>query len=75
MATFQVTGYEESTTVLDGWDARVRTYRLGPRWACRVDNMSPGAIISRGEGATREEAAAEAVALARKRLRLTRRRP
>jgi hypothetical protein len=44
----------------------VESYKVGARFAARVDNVDPGAVIGRGQGATREEAeqvALEAAAL------------
>ncbi len=73
MTQFQVQGYRERTIDLEGWPTRVASYQLATRWAAKVDNVSPGAIIARGEGATREEAETEALELAAKRLRTTRR--
>ncbi len=73
MARFNAEGYETRAVTLEGWEARVASYRLGERWACKIDNVSPGATIAHGEGTTREEAEAEATALATKRLKRTRR--
>ena len=56
-----------------GWPVGVTSFRLGEEWICHVDNVSPGAIIARGRGASREEAEQAALAIATKRLGSTRR--
>ena len=47
-------------------------YKLGGRYCCEVDNVSSGGRLARGEGATREEAEAEALNKAREMLARTR---
>ncbi len=59
---------------LGGWPVRVISYRLGGRYLASVENQDPGARVSRGEGATREEAERLAVDKAAERLSKTRRR-
>jgi hypothetical protein len=59
-------------TELGGWPAGITTYRIGETWICKIDNVSPGAIVARGRGATREEAVAFASARAEHRLAQTR---
>lgn len=73
MGSFNAEGYETREFELEGWPVRVASYKLGERYACKVDNVSPGAVFARGEGATREEAEKEALERAAGRLRLTRR--
>ena len=34
---------------------RVSSYRLGQTYYCTVDNVDPGAVLARSQGATREE--------------------
>jgi len=57
---------------LCGWDAEITSYRIGETYYCHVDNVSPGATVSRAEGKTREEAENEAIAKAKERLAQTR---
>ena len=45
---------------------RITSYQLGEHFVCAVDNMTPGATISRGRGATREDAESAALATAQK---------
>lgn len=58
---------------IGGWPVTVVTYRLGERRYCKVDNVDPGALIARAEGASREEAEQEALEKATRRLGRTRR--
>jgi hypothetical protein len=44
------------------------SYKLGERFICEIDNVSPGARVARAEGATREEAERAAMATAERRL-------
>jgi hypothetical protein len=57
-----------------GWKMNIVSYRLGDRFHCTVDDVDPGARLSRGEGTTREEAEAQGVEKARRYLANTRRR-
>jgi hypothetical protein len=50
-------------TIAAGWPVGLTSYRLGSRWHCTADNVSPGAVIARTTGPTRE--AAEDMALSR----------
>ena len=65
--------YETRKDSLEGWDVNITSYRVGDTFYCRVDNVSPGATVSRGEGKSREEAEREATAKAGERLAKTRR--
>jgi hypothetical protein len=58
--------------VLD-WTINIVSYKLGDRYFCTVDNVDPGARLSKGEGATREEAEAQAVEKATRYIANTRR--
>ena len=64
--------YRRRRERLEGWDIGIASYKLGGRYCCEVDNDSPGARLARGEGATREEAEAEALNKAREMLVRTR---
>ncbi len=50
---------------------RVRSYPVGKKFSCRVDNVDPGSTIGRGLGDTREEAEQVALAAAELSLQLT----
>ena len=64
--------YQRRREEIGGWPVGIVSYRLGDRFFCEVDNVSPGARIARAEGATREEAERAAVADALRRLGRTR---
>ena len=52
---------EERTLELEHTNVRVTSYRIGERWAARVDNIDPGDVIGRGRGADRAEAETNAL--------------
>jgi hypothetical protein len=56
-----------------GWSMNIVSYRLGDRFHCTVDDVDPGARLSRGEGATRQEAEGQAIEKAKRMLERTRR--
>ena len=64
--------YQRRPEELAGWEVNIVSYRLGDRYCCEVDNVSPGARLARGEGATREDAEAQALHKAREMLAGTR---
>ena len=70
--TVHPTDYERRRQELAGWQVGIVSYKLGDRYLCEVDNVSPGARLSRGEGATREEAEKQALEKAREMLARTR---
>ena len=57
--------YRRRRDELAGWQVNIVSYKLGGRYCCEVDNVSPGARLARGEGATREEAETRALDKAR----------
>ena len=64
--------FEKRQEKLAGWDVNITAYRIGETYHCHVDNVSPGATVSRGEASTREEAEKIAIDKARERLAATR---
>jgi hypothetical protein len=64
--------YQRRREELAGWPVGIASYRLGERFVCEIDNVSPGARLARAEGATREEAEGAAMAAAERRLARTR---
>ena len=54
------------------WDVAITTYKIGDRYYCVIDNVSPGATIARAEGSTCDQAESEALAIAEERLSNTR---
>lgn len=65
--------YQERRVEAEGWPVNLTSYRIGAVYHCKADNVSPGAAIARGVGATREEAEEKALEQARRRLARTRR--
>ena len=65
-------GYQRRREELAGWPVGIASYRLGERYVCEIDNVSPGARIARAEGASREDAERTAIAAAERRLAGTR---
>jgi hypothetical protein len=64
--------YQRRRQELAGWPVGIVSYKLGERFICEIDNVSPGARVARAEGATREEAERAAIATAERRLGETR---
>jgi hypothetical protein len=73
MATLRPEEHRKRQAEAEGWPIGVTSYRLGSTWICHVDNVSPGAIVARGSGASRDEAENAALDVATRRLRATRR--
>jgi hypothetical protein len=69
----KVQEHAERRIEIGGWEVNLRTYQIGDTYHCKADNVSPGAIIARGSGASREEAEQKAIAKATERLATTRR--
>lgn len=72
--TMRVEEYGERKLQLAGWDVHLTTYKLGDKYHCKADNVSPGAALARTTGVTREEAENAAIARAQELLGRTRRR-
>jgi len=60
--------YRERTESFPPFKIHIVSYRLGEKFYCTVDNVDPGANISRAEAQTREEAESKAIAKAKERL-------
>ena len=75
MTTLKTEEHERRSETLEGWPVTITTYRIGDTYHCHIDNVSPGATVSRGEGTTRQEAEEAAIAKARERLAQTKRHP
>jgi hypothetical protein len=60
--------YQERILPVPPFQVRIVSYRLGEEFHCSVDNVDPGAVVARSQGATRAEAEAKAVERATKRL-------
>ncbi|MGA9521593.1 MAG: hypothetical protein WBV82_09025 [Myxococcaceae bacterium] len=75
MLTFKPSEYGHRLGELEGWAIAITSYRLQDRFFCKIDNVSPGAIIARAQADSMEEAEAKAFEAARRRLAATRRHP
>jgi hypothetical protein len=64
--------YQRRRQELAGWPVGIVSYKLGDRYVCEIDNVSPGARVARAEGSTREEAERAAIEAAERRLGRTR---
>ena len=65
--------YQERQIEVAGWPVNLASYRLGPEWHSKADNVSPGAALARATGATREEAEEKALRRAEELLSRTKR--
>ena len=68
-----VTDHQERNEELAGWPVHIVSYRLNDVWHCTVDNVDPGANVSRATGDSRESAESEAIDKATRRLSRTQR--
>jgi len=68
MSTLVPEEYRERTERVPPFKMHVVSYRLGDNFYCIVDNVDPGANISRAKASTREEAESKAIAKAKERL-------
>ena len=48
--------YRKEQKEVEGKMINITTYKIGERYFCHIDNVSPGATIARTEGASLEEA-------------------
>lgn len=73
MTTFQAEKYESERDEIAGWPVNITVYQLEDAWVCRIDNVSPGALVAKGTGNTADEAEEKARKTAARRLARTRR--
>ncbi len=67
--------YRETKRELEGWPINITSYRVGEKWYCIIDNVSPGARFAKAEGTSREEAEKTALEKAGRYLKQTRKFP
>jgi hypothetical protein len=65
--------FEERQIEIEGWPVKLTSYRVGEKYVCQADNVSPGACLARFSAAAPAEAEAQAVSKARHLLAKTRR--
>jgi hypothetical protein len=56
---------KEQQIEIDGWPVRLTSYRIGEKYICQADNVSPGACLARFSADTAEEAESQAFSKAR----------
>lgn len=65
--------YQEKSIDVEGWPVHVVSYKLGDKYICQADNVSPGACLARISADSPEEAERQALEKAGKLLGRTRR--
>ena len=65
--------YQERNIELNGWPVRLVSYRIGNKFVCQADNVSPGACLARFSAPTADEAEQQAISKAKHLLGKTRR--
>ncbi len=68
MTTMKPEEYQERIEAAPPFQMHIVTYRLGSVYHCTIDNVDPGAVLVRADGATAAEAETRAMARARSRL-------
>ena len=66
--------FKERQIEIDGWPVKLTSYRLGEKFICEADNVSPGACLARFKSVSPEDAEAQAISKAKHMLSKTRRR-
>ena len=66
--------FSERQIDIDGWPVKLTSYRVGERYICQADNVSPGACLARFSAQSPEEAEKQAISKARHLLGKTHRR-
>ena len=73
MTTIKTENFGERQIELNGWPVRLTTYKVGSKFVCQADNVSPGACLARFTADTEQEAEENAISKARHLLGKTRR--
>jgi hypothetical protein len=74
MSEAKTAEYRERQIEVNGWPLRLTSYRMGDKYVCQADNVSPGACLARFTADTLEEAEAQALSKATHLLGKTKRR-
>ena len=64
--------FHEREIELAGWPVRLTSYRIGDKYVCQADNVSPAACLARFSASTLEEAESQAISKAQHLLSKTR---
>ena len=73
-ATMKTEQFQERQIEIDGWPVRLTSYKVGDKYVCQADNVSPGACLARFSERTAELAQSQAISKARHLLSKTKRR-
>ncbi len=65
--------FQERQVELNGWPVRLTSYKVGDKYVCQADNVSPGACLARFSADTAEEAESHAISKAKHLLGKTKR--
>ncbi len=57
--------FQERQLELNGWPVRLTSYKVGSKFVCQADNVSPGACLARFSADSAEEAESNAISKAR----------
>ncbi|MBV9406168.1 MAG: hypothetical protein JO211_12560 [Acidobacteriaceae bacterium] len=58
-------GFQERQVEIDGWPVKLTSYRVGEKYICQADNVSPGACLARFTASSAQEAESQAISKAR----------
>ena len=72
MTVAQPTEYNERWEPVPPFQMHIISYKFGDIYYCSVDDVDPGAVISRSHGSTRIQAEQQAVKRAKERLEYSR---
>lgn len=56
--------FQERQIEVEGWPVKLTSYRVGNKYVCQADNVSPGACLARMTAATAAEAESQAISKA-----------
>lgn len=73
MVTVKSEQFQERRIEIDGWPVKLTSYRVGEKYVCQADNVSPGACLARFSADTPEEAESQVISKARHLLSKTKR--
>ena len=73
MDTVKSEEFQERQIEIDGWPVKLTSYRVGEKYVCQADNVSPGACLARFSADSPEEAESQALSKARHLLSKTKR--
>ena len=73
MDTVKTEQFQERQIDIEGWPVKLTSYRVGEKYVCQADNVSPGACLARFSADTPEEAESQAISKAKHLLSKTKR--